>query len=360
MSETIKRAAAAAAAATSPAASAAKGPQPTTATASHPHPKPKHPDTLAVHGGRPPPVPGAMLNAPIVLNSTYRAGTDLVYGRYGNESWDAFESVIGELEGGQAVAFPSGTAAVAAVFDQVPVGGVVVTAKPVYQGTWAQLEERQAGGRIKIRYVDTTDAAAVAAASKGAALIWIETPCNPTLDISDIAAIAKGRDPGSILAVDSTFASPLLQRPLKLGADFVVHSATKVIGGHADLLMGVAVAADPERAAALHKHRSTYGATPGALEVFLALRGARTLSVRLERAQSNALKIARFLAAHPKVAAVRYPGLPDDPGHKVAAKQMQGARCGWLLGGCVVVVRGAWWCRFGLLAVIWVGVAGCG
>ncbi len=264
-----------------------------------------------------------MLNEPVVLNSTYRVGGELGYGRSGNASWRAFESVIGELEGGSAVAFSTGIAAVTAVLDQVPHGGVIVTSKPIYMGSWAQLEDRAAAGRCVVRYVDCTDVAAVAAASQGAALVWLESPTNPMIEVTDIAGIAKAKDPHALLAVDGTFTSPLLQRPLELGADIVVHSATKLIGGHADLLMGVAISSD-EFAAALADHRSNYGATPGAMEIFLALRGIRTLSVRLERAQANAQAIADMLASHPKVSSVRYPGLPDHPGHEVAARQMLG------------------------------------
>ncbi len=282
----------------------------------------RHPDTVAVQAGRPH-GPGAMLNTPVVLNSTFRTGGELTYGRSGNESWQAFEAVIGELEGGEAVAFSTGIAAVTAVLDQVPTGGVVVTSKPIYMGSWAQLEERAAAGRCVVRYVDVTDVDAVAAASEGASLVWLESPTNPMLELCDIAAIVAAKDPAARLAVDGTFTSPLLQQPLALGADIVVHSATKLIGGHADLLMGVAIGA-PDDAAALREHRSTYGATPGALEVFLALRGLRTLAVRLERAQANAQAVAEMLAAHPTVTRVLYPGLPDHPGHEIARRQMTG------------------------------------
>ena len=195
------------------------------------------PDTEIVHGGRPQGA-GSTLNHPVVLNSTYRAGGPRGYGRSGNETWDALEEVVGALEGGEAVAFASGIAAVTAVLDQVPPGGIVVTSKPIYMGTWGQVEERAGQGRIELRYAAIEDTDAVLAAARGAALIWVESPSNPTLEIADIAAIAAGRDSGTLLAVDGTFTSPLLQRPLALGADVVVHSATKLIGGHADLLLG--------------------------------------------------------------------------------------------------------------------------
>jgi len=280
------------------------------------------PDTEIVHGGRPQGA-GSTLNHPVVLNSTYRAGGPRGYGRSGNETWDALEEVVGALEGGEAVAFASGIAAVTAVLDQVPPGGIVVTSKPIYMGTWGQVEERAGQGRIELRYAAIEDTDAVLAAARGAALIWVESPSNPTLEIADIAAIAAGRDSGTLLAVDGTFTSPLLQRPLALGADVVVHSATKLIGGHADLLLGLAVG-DAAFAATMRTHRTDYGATPGSLEAFLALRGLRTLAVRLERAQANAAAIAAFLDRDPRVASVLYPGLPEHPGHAVAARQMAG------------------------------------
>ena len=287
----------------------------------------RHPDTAAVQGGRPQ-GPGAALNPPIALTSSYRVGGDLSYGRSGNETVAAFEAVIGELEGGEAVALASGMAAVNAVLDQVPHGGAVVASKPIYMGTWDQLEQRAAAGRVAVRWVDTADVDAVAAASQGAALVWLESPSNPTLALCDIAAIAAARDPQALIAVDGTFTSPLLQRPLALGADIVVHSATKLIGGHADLLLGVAIGS-PAFAERVRDQRYAGGAMPGQLETFLALRGVRTLHLRLERAQANALAVATMLAEHPQVAAVRYPGLPDHPGHELAMRQMGG-------GGIVV------------------------
>ena len=282
----------------------------------------RHPETAAVQGGRPH-GPGAALNTPIAMSSTYRVGGEIGYGRSGNETVAALEAVLGELEGGQAVAFSTGLAAVTAVLDRVPVGGAVVASKPIYMGTWDQLEQRSQAGRIEVRWVDQADTAAVIAASQGAALVWLESPSNPTLGICDIAAIAAGRDPNALVAVDGTFTSPLVQRPLELGADVVVHSATKLIGGHADLLLGVVIG-DGGCAEAMREHRSTYGAMPGQLEAFLALRGVRTLHVRLERAQANAQAIAEMLAAHPRVTAVAYPGLPDHPGHDIAMRQMGG------------------------------------
>ncbi len=264
-----------------------------------------------------------MLNTPLALNSTFRAGGGVSYGRSSNETWEAFEAVIGELEGGEAVAFSSGIAAASAVLDLVSVGGIVVAPHSLYMGLWTQLGQRAAAGRIDLRHVDITDVAAVIAAADGAELVWLETPTNPLLQLADISAIAAGLAEDTLLAVDGTFTTPLLQQPLALGADIVVHSATKGIGGHADLLMGVAVA-EPGIAEQLREQRYGYGATPGALETFLALRGIRTLAVRLERAQANAQALAELLAESDHVTYVLYPGLRWHPGHELARRQMQG------------------------------------
>ena len=173
--------------------------------------------------------------------------------------------------------------------------------------------------------VDVSDTAAATAAAGRADLLWLESPTNPLLQVADLAAVCTAaKQAGARVAVDNTFATPLLQRPLDLGADIVMHSATKFLGGHSDLLLGIAVAADPAVAAALRHGRELAGATPGALEVYLALRGIRTLAVRLDWAQRSAQELARRLAEHPAVTRVRYPGLADHPGHGIAARQMRG------------------------------------
>jgi cystathionine gamma-synthase len=280
-------------------------------------------ETRLVTGGRAH-GPGAPLGQSVTMSSTYRLGAELEYGRDGNATWAALEGVIGELEGGDAVAFGSGLAACAAVLDAVPGGGTVVAPRSAYHGFTDQLRARESVGRLTVRWVDIADAQAVAEAASGAAMVWLETPSNPLMAIADIAAANAARDPGSLLVVDSTFATPLLQRPIEHGADIVVHSATKYIGGHADLLLGLAICRDPGAAEALWEVRHREGAIPGSLEAFLALRGLRTLGVRLERAQSNAGELAARLDAHPAVSRVRYPGLADDPGHAVASRQMDG------------------------------------
>ena len=284
------------------------------------------PATMAVHAGRPPARPGGPLTAPLVLSSTFHAGGELVYGRDGNPTWTALEAAIGALEGGQALAFASGLAAVSAVLDEVPVGGRVVAPAGAYHGTRAILAERAAAGRLaSSRLVNVADTAATLAACQGADLLWIESPTNPLLDVADVPALADGaRRLGLPVVVDNTFATPLGMRPLELGADVVVHALTKFLSGHSDLVLGATVTADAERQARLLQRRSHGGAVPGPFEAWLALRGLRTLSVRLERAQANATELAYRLQAHPAVERVRYPGLPQDPGHYRAVGQLRG------------------------------------
>jgi cystathionine gamma-synthase len=214
-------------------------------------------------------------------------------------------------------------AGIAAVLEMLPVGARVVAPRDSYTALRGLLHDgAAAGGRWQLRTVDMTDADELAAAVADADLVWLETPSNPLLEVVDIAAVAAAS--GALVAVDNTFATPLLQSPLALGADFAVHSATKFIGGHSDLLLGAVACRRAEDRARLIRRREVAGATPGALEAFLALRGARTLAVRLRQAQETAGELAGRLAAHPAVTRVRYPGLPGDPHHALAARQMRG------------------------------------
>jgi cystathionine gamma-synthase len=268
------------------------------------------PATLAVVAGRPGREPDEPLNVPVTFASTYRAGGEVEYGRYGNPTWTAFEDAVGALEGGRARAFASGLAAVSAVLSLLGEDAVVVAPDSAYTGTRAQLEQREAQGRATVRYVAVADADAVAQACAGADLVWLESPTNPQLDVADLAAAARAaRSAGALLAVDNTFATPVLQRPLELGADLVVHSATKLLAGHSDVLLGVVVTRDDELLRRLDDHRRLHGAVPGPMEVWLALRGLRTLAIRVRAAQANAVELAARLAAHPSVRRVRYPGL---------------------------------------------------
>ncbi len=267
------------------------------------------PATLAVTSGRPPHTADNPLNEPITMASTYVAGGDVEYGRYGNPTWSAFEQALGDLEGGRALAFASGLAAVATVLDLVGHGTKVVAPRHAYNGSVMQLADLEARGRITAELVDVTDTDAVVAACEGASLVWLESPTNPALEVADIPPIvAAAHAAGAYVVVDNTFATPLLQQPLSLEADIVVHSATKFIAGHSDVLLGALVTRDAELFDVLKKRRDMIGAVPGPFETWLALRGLRTLHVRLERAQANAQELVDRLTQHPAVAEVRYPG----------------------------------------------------
>ncbi len=267
------------------------------------------PETWVVVAGRPEPEAGAPLNVPVVAASTYIAGSERIYSR--NEAtagWEAFEAMLGGLERGSAVAFSSGMAACAAVLGQLPSGAQLALVDDCYQGV---AELAAAGARDhgwRVERLPGGDPRWIERASE-ADLLWLESPTNPLLEVADLAAIcAAPRPAGTRIVVDNTFATPLLQRPLELGADLVVHSATKLIGGHSDLLLGAAVTSDPGELAALREMRGRNGATPGMLECFLALRGARTLPLRLRQAQGSAQELAARLNGHAAVTRVRYPG----------------------------------------------------
>jgi cystathionine gamma-synthase len=265
--------------------------------------------TVAVTAGRPRRTPDAPLNQPLVLASTYHAPGEIGYGRYANPTWSAFEEAIGALEGGAAAAFGSGMAAAAAALSLIPDGSVVVAPNTAYLGVLDLLAQQQNQGRLTVRLVDITDAAGIAAAAADAALVWLESPSNPLLDVADLDAASRAaHDAGALLLVDNTFATPLLQRPLEHGADLVLHSATKYISGHADVMLGVVVAAEQERRDQLVAFRSLHGSVPGALEAYLGLRGLRTLHLRIERAQNNAAELVARLRTHAAVTRVRYAG----------------------------------------------------
>jgi cystathionine gamma-synthase len=278
-------------------------------TDSQPGRPPYRPATLAVTSGRPPHEPDNPLNEPLTMASTFVAGGEVEYGRYGNPTWAAFEQALGDLEGGRCLAFASGLAAVATILDLVGNGATVVAPRHAYNGSILQLADLEARGRARAQLVDVTDTDAVVKACEDAALVWLESPTNPALEVADIPAIAAAaHEAGAYVVVDNTFATPLLQQPLSLGADVVVHSATKFIAGHSDVLMGAVATADEQLYDVLKKRRDMIGATPGTLEAWLALRGLRTLHVRLERAQANAQELVRRLGEHPAIGEVRYPG----------------------------------------------------
>jgi cystathionine gamma-synthase len=289
------------------------------------------PATRTVVAGRDHAGPDSPVTTPVVLTSTYTASDgatapgDRGYGRWDNPTWAALETAVGDLEGGRGVAFASGMASIAAVLSLVPPGGVLVVPRAPYNGTGGLSAELAAIGRLQVREVPVSDTGAVVAALAGADVALLESPTNPMLEVADLPAIADAAQAaGVLLAVDNTFATPLLQRPLAVGAGLVVHSATKYLGGHSDVLMGVAVTADEELEGRLRRHRTLHGAIPGPWEAWLVLRGLRTLHLRVERAGANAAELARRLAGHPAVERVRHPSLPGDPGHERAAAQLAG------------------------------------
>ena len=268
-----------------------------------------HPETSAITAGRPEVAPDASLNPPIVFSSTYHAGGPVGYGRYGNESWSALEAAISELEGGETLSFSSGMAAISAVFSILPIGAPVVASNQGYSGTMGLLNQHHASGRLEVRFVDITDTEAVISAMKGAALLWLESPTNPCLDIADLPALIVAAKKFTIgVGVDNTFATPLTQKPLTMGADIVMHSVTKFLAGHSDVVLGSLSTNDSALFKRLDEARRFNGSIPGPFEAWLALRGIRTFPVRFRAAEKNAQDLVARLQAHAKITKVRYPG----------------------------------------------------
>ncbi|MEM8706557.1 MAG: PLP-dependent transferase [Actinomycetota bacterium] len=267
------------------------------------------PATWLIAGGRPHGA-GRALNHPIVTASTFEHGDDRVYSRNeATEAWEALEEVLGGLERADAITYASGMAAVTAVFDQLPVGSQVVIPDDCYHGVTMVARRGETAGRWSVTALSMDDTAAWVDARARADLVWAETPTNPMLLVADIATIAAAPHPADArFVVDNTFATALRQRPLDLGADVVMQSSTKFLGGHSDLLGGVLTTRDADLAVAYRSARSLAGATPGALETFLTLRGVRTLSMRLDTGERNAEMLVERLSAHPTVGTVRYPG----------------------------------------------------
>lgn len=268
-----------------------------------------HPETSAITAGRPEVAPDASLNPPLVFSSTYHAGGPVGYGRYGNESWTALESAISELEGGQTLSFSSGMAAISAVFSILPIGAPVVASNQGYSGTMGLLNQHHASGRLEVRFVDVTNTEEVISAMKGAALLWLESPTNPCLDIADLPTLITAAKKQNIgVGVDNTFATPLVQTPLSMGADIVMHSVTKFLAGHSDVVLGSLSTSDPALFKRLEESRRFNGSIPGPFEAWLALRGIRTFPVRFKAAEANAKNLVSRLQNHAKVTKVRYPG----------------------------------------------------
>ncbi len=268
-----------------------------------------HPETSAITAGRPEVAPDASLNPPIVFSSTYHAGGPVGYGRYGNESWSALEAAISELEGGQTLSFSSGMAAISAVFSILPIGAPVVASNQGYSGTMSLLNQHHASGRLEVRFVDITKTEEVVTAIKGAALLWLESPTNPCLDVADLPALIAAAKKQTIgVGVDNTFATPMVQTPLSMGADIVMHSVTKFLAGHSDVVLGSLSISDSALFKRLEESRRLNGSVPGPFEAWLALRGIRTFPVRFRAAEANAKTLVTRLQNHAKVTRVRYPG----------------------------------------------------
>ncbi|WP_344267597.1 cystathionine gamma-synthase [Actinomadura napierensis] len=291
-------------------------------------------ETLAIHAGQEPdPATGAVV-PPIYQVSTYkqdgigglRGGYE--YSRSANPTRTALEVCLAEIEAGaRGLAFASGLAAEDALIRTVcRPGDHVIIPNDAYGGTYRLFAKVAEPWGVTFDPVPLADVAAVRAAVRpDTRLIWVETPTNPLLAIADIAALAAvAHDTGALLVVDNTFASPYLQRPLDLGADVVVHSTTKYMGGHSDVIGGALVAADAGLGERLAFHQNAMGAVAGPFDAWLTLRGIKTLGVRMDRHCANAEKVAGMLVRHGAVRQVLYPGLPDHPGHEIAAKQMRG------------------------------------
>ena len=289
--------------------------------------------TRAIHVGQDPdPATGATI-VPIYQTSTYTQEAPgqhkgYEYSRTGNPTRTALEECVAALEGaGHGLAFASGLAATTAVMSLLSPGDHIVAGDDLYGGSYRLFDKvLQKSNGLDFTFVDTTDPEGVEAALRPETkMLWIETPTNPMLTISDIALLsemAHGR--GATVAVDNTFASPYFQQPLSLGADIVVHSTTKYMGGHSDVVGGAAVTSDSDLHARMAFYQNAAGAVPGPFDSWIVLRGLKTLAVRMRQHEENALAVARFLQDHPQVATVNYPGLPSHPQHELAKRQMDG------------------------------------
>lgn len=291
-------------------------------------------ETLAIHAGREPDPASGAVREPIQLSTTFERDADgsyprgHYYSRAGNPNRSSLERAVAALEGGaDSVAFGSGSAATLAVFALAAPHGRIVCCSDCYHGTAKQLREIVSKWGTDVAFVDTTDLSAVECELEaGAALLWVESPSNPLLKISDLealAALAHAR--GALLGCDNTFASPILQRPFDFGADLVMHSTTKYLGGHSDVLGGIVVAREAGALLdALHDYQGTAGAVPSPFDCWLVLRSLPTLPYRVRAQAEHAAAVAAFLNSDRRVEKVHYPGMVSHPGHAIAVRQMRG------------------------------------
>lgn len=287
--------------------------------------------TRAIHAGlEPDPGTGAVMT-PIYQTSTYAQEAPgkhkgYEYSRTHNPTRKALEANLAAIEGGKyGLAFASGLAAIDTLLKTLHPGDEIISTNDLYGGTYRLFVRVYEKFGLRFHFVPMQQLSSIEEKiNDKTRLIWVETPTNPMLNVIDIEAVAQlAKSKGILLAVDNTFASPYLQQPLKMGADIVMHSATKYIGGHSDLVMGALVVNDDALAEQLYFLQNAAGAVPGPMDCFLALRGIKTLHVRMQRHCENAEKVARFLRSHPKVEKVYWPGFPDHPGHEIAKKQMR-------------------------------------
>jgi cystathionine gamma-synthase len=289
-------------------------------------------ETLAVHAGHAPDPTTGAVSPPIHLSTTFARAADgslrdgFLYARNDNPDRRGLETALAQLEGGAvALAFASGMGATAALLQALRPGDHVVAPADAYYATGKLLREVLGPWGLESSFVDMADAEAVSKAiNPRTRLVWVETPSNPVLSVTDIALVARlARDAGALTACDNTWATPLLQRPLELGADVVMHATTKYLGGHGDVTGGALILKeDGELAGRLRAVQTLAGAVPSPFDCWLVHRGIRTLPYRMRAHCDNAERVAAFLAGHRRVEVVHYPGLPDDPGHPVARRQM--------------------------------------
>lgn len=282
-------------------------------------------ESQVVAAGRPEKKPDGGLNPSIALNSTFHEGGPIGYGRYGNEAWSALEEAISILEGGQTLIFSSGMAAISSVFSLLPPGAVIVAAENGYQGTTTMLKKMHYAKKIEVRFVNLPNTDEVLKALPGAQMLYLESPTNPAIEVVDLpVVIAAGKKQGSIVVVDNTLATPMVQNPLALGADIALHSVTKYLSGHSDVLLGAVITKDKTIFEGIEQARRYGGAIAGPFEAWIALRGLRTFALRMQRSQENAMELAKRLEQDPRVLKVRFPGLPTDPYHDRAKTFMKG------------------------------------
>ena len=289
-------------------------------------------ETKAIHDGQQPEALTGAVAVPVYQTSTYQQDgigrpRAFEYSRTGNPTRQALEEALASLEGGaHGLAFASGVAATTAVLQLLGPGDHVVAGDDLYGGTYRLLEKVYRPWGVQVDYADSTSPESFAAAIRpNTRLIWVETPTNPLLKLVDVAAVAKvAREAGALLAVDNTFASPYFQRPLELGADLVVHSTTKYLGGHSDVVGGAVVSRRDDLHEKLQFYQNAAGAIPGPWDSWLVLRGLKTLAVRMREHERNAQHLAKILEDHPAVERVFYPGLASHPQHELARRQMSG------------------------------------